>query len=338
MKQWIDVQDQSAVAVVRRFAQRLATRHDWPKLRVDELAIVATEATTNILRYAGKGRVLIDALPEPEGDQIVMVFTDRGPGISDLDNMLQDGVSSGDSAGLGLGAIKRLSNTFDIFTGPEIGTTIVCSFTKGAAAPTYGVDAIGLRVCHPNERVCGDHFLLRQTPKATDVLICDGLGHGPEADAAGQEVVQTVLHSRASNSEPGAVMGEVTEKLVGKRGAVAALVHIEQAPSQMTLRYAALGNIATLRVRGGEIKRLPVRDGRIGARSTRGYEESFDLEPGDLLILHSDGLRTLRDGFLPQGLLHKSPLLIAGFLLERAFRGRDDASIVVLRIAREAVR
>jgi len=336
MKQWIDVQDQSAIAVVRRFAQRLATRHGWPKLRVDELAIVATEATTNILRYAGKGRVLINAMPEPEGEQIVMVFTDRGPGISDLDNMIQDGVSSGDSAGLGLGAIQRLSNSFDIFSGPETGTTIVCSFTKGDAAPGYGIDAIGLRVCHPNERVCGDHFLLRQTPKATDVLICDGLGHGPEADAAGQEVREAVLHSRASNSEPGAVMGEVTEQLVGKRGAVAALVHIAQ--PEMTLRYAALGNIATLRVRGDEIKRLPVRDGRIGARTTRGYEESFDLEPGDLIILHSDGLRTLRDNFLPQGLLHKSPLLIAGYLLDRAFRGRDDASIVVLRVARETLR
>ena len=106
----------------------------------------------------------------------------------------------------------------------------------------------------------------------------------------------------------------------------------------MQLRYAALGNIATLRVRDGAVKRLPVRDGRIGARATRGYEESFELEPGDLVILHSDGLRTLRDGFLPQGLLHRAPLLIAGYLLDRAFRGRDDASIVVLRIPREGLR
>lgn len=336
MKQWIDVQDQSAIAVVRRYAQRLAMRHGWPQLRIDELAIVATEATTNILRYAGKGRVLINAMPEPECNQIVMVFTDRGPGISDMDNMFQDGVSSGDSAGLGLGAIRRLSDSFDIFSGPETGTTIVCSFSNGDPASGYGIEAIGLRVCHPNERVCGDNFMLRQTPKATDVLICDGLGHGPEAAEAGQEVLDAVLHSRASNSEPGAVMGEVTEALVGKRGAVGALVHV--ALPQMTLRYAALGNIATLRVRGDEIKRLPVRDGRIGARATRGYEEDFALEPGDLLIMHSDGLRTLRDGFLPQGLLHKSPLMIAGYLLDRAFRGRDDASIVVLRVSREALR
>lgn len=138
MKQWVEVQDQSAIAVVRRAARSLAARHDWPKLKVDELAIVATEATTNILRYAEKGRVLIDAPAEGKGGEIVMIFTDRGPGISDMDHMFQDGMSSGDSAGLGLGAIRRLSTGFDIFSGPEVGTTIVCSFAKEAPAPPMG--------------------------------------------------------------------------------------------------------------------------------------------------------------------------------------------------------
>ena len=335
MIQWVEVQDQSAIAVVRRAARRLAAEHGWPKHRTDELAIVATEATTNILRYAEKGRALINAPAEGKGDKIVMIFTDRGPGISDMDHMFQDGMSSGGSAGLGLGAIRRLSNDFDIFSGPEVGTTIVCSFVKNSTpCPTHGVEAVGLRVCHPNEEECGDDYLLRQTPKATDILLCDGLGHGPEAAAASLEVTDAVKATRSFNSEPGAVMYEVTEQLIGKRGAVAALVHIAQ--PQMVLRYAALGNIATLRVRDGAVKRLPVRDGRIGARATRGYEDTFDLEPGDLMILHSDGLKTLRDSYLPQGLLWKSPLLIAGYLLDRAFRGRDDASIVVIRIARDA--
>ena len=48
--------------------------------------------------------------------------------------------------------------------------------------------------------------------------------------------------------------------------------------------------------------------------------------------MYSDGLKTLRDADLPPGLLHRSPLLIAGFLINRSFRGRDDASIVVARI------
>ena len=100
MNQWIEVADQSAIAVVRRAAQSLAAHHGWPRLRIDELAIVATEATTNILRYAGKGRVLIDMFPKAGGEQMVLVFTDRGPGISDMDHMFQDGMSSGGSAGL----------------------------------------------------------------------------------------------------------------------------------------------------------------------------------------------------------------------------------------------
>ena len=202
MKQWVEVQDQSAIAVVRRAARRLAAQHDWPKHRTDELAIVATEATTNILRYAEKGRALINAPAEGKGDKIVMIFTDRGPGISDMDHMFQDGMSSGDSAGLGLGAIRRLSDEFDIFSGSEVGTTIVCSFAKDSPpCATHGVEAVGLRVCHPNEEECGDDYLLRQTPKATDILVCDGLGHGPEAAAASLEVTEAVTATRSFNSE-----------------------------------------------------------------------------------------------------------------------------------------
>ena len=59
------------------------------------------------------------------------------------------------------------------------------------------------------------------------------------------------------------------------------------------------------------------------------------MRAGDVLILHSDGLKTLREAHFRPGLLHKSPLLIAGFLLDRAFRGRDDASIVVIRLTGE---
>ncbi len=336
MNQWVEVQDQSAIAVVRRIARRLAIQCEWPEVRADELAIVATEAATNILRYAERGRVFLDVIPHAGGDQIAMVFTDRGPGIGDIDTMFQDGESSGDSAGLGLGAIRRLSGSFDIFSSADTGTTIVCTFTASGAPVSGDIEAIGLRVCHPNEQECGDNFMLHQTAGATDILLCDGLGHGPEAAAASEEVLSAAQDIRKSTSEPGAIMGHVTEQLIGKRGAVAAIVHIAQ--PEMVLSYAGLGNIATICIGAEGVKRLPVRDGRIGARTTRGYEETVALENGDLVILHSDGLKTLRDVYFPPGLLRKSPLLIAGFLLDRAFRGRDDASIVILRIARDAER
>ncbi|ANT62959.1 hypothetical protein AYJ57_21010 (plasmid) [Salipiger sp. CCB-MM3] len=336
MNQWVEIDDRSAVAVVRRLARRHGQEIGLSEVRIDELAIVATEATTNILRYADRGRALIDVVQRGGQKSVALVFTDKGPGISDADRMFQDGESSTDSAGLGLGAIRRLSDTFDIFSSPDFGTTIVCTFSAAAGPTAPGIELAGLRVCHPLEQQCGDDFLIRETKGATDILMCDGLGHGPDAAAASEEVFEAAWAAGGLSAEPGQTMRQITEKLVGRRGAVAAIVHVAQ--PQMVMSYAGLGNISTIRIGETGVQRMAVRDGRIGAGPTRGYEETLELMANDLVILHSDGLKTLREAHFPPGLLRKSPLLIAGFFLDRAFRGRDDASIIVLRVTQEPER
>lgn len=328
MKRWIDIGDRSAAAAIRRLARRYAGKIGMSGTRQDELAIVVTEAVTNILRYAERGRALVQMINHPAGDRLALIFSDKGPGIADIDRMFQDGESSTDSAGLGLGAIRRLSDSFDIFSSAEDGTTIVCTFAAQNTPVSTAIDAIGLRVCHPGEDVCGDDWLLRQTPKSTEIILCDGLGHGHRAAEASAELIAA---AKEVSTDPGSTMKHAAERLVGTRGSVAAIVRISE--PELYLTYAALGNIATLCISAQGIKRLAVRDGRVGGAPSRGFEEELQLSPGDLVILHSDGLKTLRDTHLRPGLLHRSPLLIAGFLLDRAFRGRDDASIVVARIS-----
>ena len=107
MNQWVEIDDRSAVAVVRRLARRYGAEIGLSERRLEELAIVVTEASTNILRYAERGRALASMTRAPGVAQLVLIFTDRGPGISDVDRMFQDGESSTDSAGLGLGALPR---------------------------------------------------------------------------------------------------------------------------------------------------------------------------------------------------------------------------------------
>ncbi|OSP54380.1 ATP-binding protein [Pseudoruegeria sp. SK021] len=331
MKKWIEIDDRSAIAALRRLARRYATSIDLPERRLEEMAIVVTEAATNVLRYAERGRALIEVIHAPGVEKIVLVFTDHGPGIGDMDRMFQDGESSSGSAGLGLSAIRRLSDTFDIFSSAADGTTIVCTFDRQNSPPNAAVlDIEGLRVCHPAESVCGDDWMLRQTPEATDVLVCDGLGHGSRAAEAAAELIQGATNHAA---DPAATITALSADLVGHRGAVAAMIRIHMA--DLTMAYSALGNIATLCIGATGIRRLAVRDGRIGGQATHGFEDTIQLAPGDILILHSDGLKTLRDKNFAPGLLGRSPLLIAAFLLDRAFRGRDDASIVVARLKAE---
>ena len=328
MKRWIDIDDRSAIAAIRRLARRHASLLDFSEQRIEELSIVVTEATTNIVRYAGNGRALIDVINVPGIRKLVLLFTDNGPGIDNIDLMMQDGASTSASAGLGLGAIKRLSDTFDIFTSPENGTTIVCSFEVENVfdkVPALEVDA--LRVCHPAENTCGDGWMIRNHPSHVDILLCDGLGHGPMAEEASIEVIELARRHIAPPSE---TIEMLAASLSGHRGAVAAMIRIGLEDG--LLSYSGLGNITTLCVGSDGIKRFPVKDGRIGGAPTSGFDETRQLEDGDLVIMHSDGLVTLREAALSPALLSRSPLLIAGYLLDRMFRGRDDASIVVIRV------
>jgi serine/threonine-protein kinase RsbT len=58
------------------------------------------------------------------------VFEDQGPGIADVERALQDGFSTGNGLGLGLGGARRLSNEFEIESKPGAGTRVAITRWK----------------------------------------------------------------------------------------------------------------------------------------------------------------------------------------------------------------
>jgi anti-sigma regulatory factor (Ser/Thr protein kinase) len=94
----------SDISAARRAGQKLADALGFDAVRAGRLAIIVTEAGTNILKHAGEGTLYImpsqtaAALP---GVDVVAI--DNGPGIADLAFSLQDGVSTAGTAGTGLG-------------------------------------------------------------------------------------------------------------------------------------------------------------------------------------------------------------------------------------------
>jgi serine/threonine-protein kinase RsbT len=51
-------------------------------------------------------------------------FSDRGPGIPDLEQAMTDGFTTGSGLGLGPPGSKRLVDEFEIDTGPGQGTAV----------------------------------------------------------------------------------------------------------------------------------------------------------------------------------------------------------------------
>ena len=329
MRHVVDITDPSAVAEARRLTRALADEVGLDETRIASLAIVVTEMATNLLRHARGGQLLLQ--PQPGGGaRVSLAAIDSGPGIPDLDQALADGFSTGSSAGGGLGAMRRLADSFEIRSTPGQGTVAVCGF--GAAPVLAGVEIGGFLANYPGERACGDGLFARDIGGRVDLFAVDGLGHGARAETAAAEAIEGLGALRGE--DPARILSELSARLAGSRGSVAALAQIEAAEGK--LRLAGIGNIAALLVRpGGQVRRLISREGRIGGAVRMPPVETETMRPGDVLILHSDGLSTLRSHSDLPSLTGMSCAMIAAHLIRDRGKGRDDCCALVARLAVE---
>ncbi|GAA3953012.1 ATP-binding protein [Allohahella marinimesophila] len=84
----------------------------------------ASELARNTLRYGGGGEVSIHHIDEFDRKGVMLVFSDKGPGIEDIALALTDGYTSGGGLGLGLSGAKRLVDEFELDTRVGEGTSV----------------------------------------------------------------------------------------------------------------------------------------------------------------------------------------------------------------------
>lgn len=95
---------------------------------IRKVAITMYEAEINMVIHAEGGTIDVEITPE----EIHLVFTDKGPGIPDIEKAMQEGFSTashevqelGFGAGMGLPNINKNSDTLKIETEIGIGTKI----------------------------------------------------------------------------------------------------------------------------------------------------------------------------------------------------------------------
>jgi anti-sigma regulatory factor (Ser/Thr protein kinase) len=108
-----------AQAAIGRFAAAIGfeRRAQW------EITIAASEAGTNMVKYAGGGRLTLRRIHNPRPG-LRLEARDFGPGIADLERALEDHISESSDTrtrepgscrglGVGLGAIQRLMDTLE---------------------------------------------------------------------------------------------------------------------------------------------------------------------------------------------------------------------------------
>ncbi|MDB6028728.1 MAG: putative anti-sigma regulatory factor, serine/threonine protein kinase [Verrucomicrobiales bacterium] len=331
----LPVSEASAAGEARRVAMGLAEDLKFHSVKVGEVGIIVTELANNLWRHAGEGEIVFRTLSAPGrlpsarhimGLEILSI--DKGPGMPDVERCLRDGFSSGGSAGIGLGAISRLSSFSEIYTRPRQGTVSISQIWATPLPKTFfsaaEIGAVCLQI--KGQQVCGDAWAEKTTEAGQQLLLVDGLGHGPGAAQASDTAVEVFLEKNLPAKE---MIEALHLALKTSVGAVVGLVEIT--PRGRTFSFIGLGNIAGRVSNGEERKSLLSHNGTVGVALHSVRQENYPWRNNSLLVMHTDGISGKWDLENYPGLSSRHPSVIAGVIYRDFRRDRDDASVIVMR-------
>jgi anti-sigma regulatory factor (Ser/Thr protein kinase) len=292
-------------------------------------ALVVTELGSNLLKHAGGGEVLLRSLDDGDHRGLEVSALDRGPGIANVTESLRDGASTAGTPGTGLGAVRRLSSCFDIYSLSGAGTAVLAQlWGNHKPRPAAGRLDVGA-VClpKPGEEISGDAWMAQQRGSRNVIAVADGLGHGPLAAEASRMAMRVIRQHVADGPERRMVA--VHAGLKSTRGGAVAVAEVDL--GRNIVRFCGLGNISAVILSDGSERRLVSQNGTAGHTAGRISEFTYPWPSGALLVLHSDGLATRWDFGSYPGLARRHPSLIAAVLYRDFNRGRDDVTVVVAR-------
>lgn len=298
----------------------------------EELALVAKELGTNLLRHAGHGKLILTAIQTGARKGIQIESDDSGPGIANIDQALADGFSTAGGLGLGLGTVNRLMDELDIHSAARAGVHVLCRRWLRPRSPVIYRHAIAFGAATRSRRVFeenGDSFIMKQWEGHALVGVIDGLGHGPLAHRAAQTARQYIEQHYDQPLER--VFQGVGRACRSTRGVVMALAVFDG--SNGKLRVASIGNIEMRLIGGNEAFRPVVRRGIVGFNAPDAVCTEHVWDSKRLLILHSDGVAAHWDWNDFKDLAPESPDVIAQKLLRELGKPDDDATVIVARSA-----
>lgn len=323
----LPVSDVTQVGEARRALVALGARLGFDEVLSGKLAIVVTEAAGNLVKHAHGGELVVRELgPGRRGLEVIAL--DRGPGIADVARALQDGYSTSGTPGGGLGAIRRLTDEFDLYSSPGRGTAVFSRVVADDRAPGPIPRLQAGAICLPmaREEVSGDAWDVRHTPEGARLLVVDGLGHGPDAHRAARRVMAAAFEERGG---PGAVVGACHDALRSTRGAALAVAEVHAARSRV--RYAGVGNVTGSILGAARRQNMVSVNGTAGQGTLRVREFEYSWDPASVLVMASDGLGTRWSLDDYPGLASRHPALVAAVLYRDHGRGRDDVTVLAVR-------
>lgn len=322
------VQSESAVILLRSRLLSIAQRMGFSEMKRENMALVVSELVSNQIKHAG-GRGLLQIWQQP-GLCLDVLALDFGPGIVNLRLAEEDGYSTVNTLGKGLGSIRRLSDEVAIYTQPEnpgakrwSGTAIMARFKlQQARASSFRVGMFSRALS--DERFNGDRIYLLQNGERVRWLHLDGLGHGEIAYETTSGLGGHVAHSQDMAN----MLAAVDHQLVGSRGAVGIAGELDLA--RRTVELQGVGDMHAHVFEREEMHNVSFAPGILGREHKAPSLFRLGFGQGALVVTASDGIRRNWETSSFPGLFHQHPQLIAYVVGNIMGRISDDQSLCIV--------
>lgn len=326
------VADRSYFALLKKEIHTLAVSAGFSEGRVGEIDIIVSEMVTNLVKHAGEGQVWVKLIEQGSTQGIEIISVDNGPGMSDVSRMVADGVSTTNTLGHGLGAMKRLADVFQIYSQKEWGTVILVRIFEKALPyrkklPVAEISSVVLP--KPGEDACGDGFFFTQTKDFIRLFLGDGLGHGPDAAHAVQTAGNAFLASEMT--DPVEIIRYLHPAVKKTRGLVGTVAVFDV--KARGWRICGVGNISTKIISPSSLKNHLSYNGIIGLNVPKTLNvQEMAYEKGQQVILCSDGIKSKWDIVRYPAITRYDLSIVAATIIKDFARLTDDMSVAACKL------
>lgn len=338
----IRIEEPHEVSLARREIANFSKKIGFKEKEIEQISLAVTELGENLIKHeTDKGVIKYFYFEEGLKSGIEIVSSDRGPGIADINVVIEDGFSSKNSLGIGLGAVKRMMSEFTIknkslnqnsrlIEEKKVGTKIITrkylipenvlasEFTKKTIFSVFSRGKLG-------ELYNGDNYVLKHFNNFTLFSVIDGLGHGRGADLASIEARACILENYDKTLEE--ILNLVHNRLKKTRGAALSIGLIDF--KKMIFKYAGIGNVLTRVYNSLEPIRPVNYNGTLGVALRTYKVMEYNWNVNNVIVMTSDGISTRYNLDDHPEFKYKHPMIIGNNIFKEFGKNHDDATILI---------
>ncbi|HYI98987.1 MAG TPA: ATP-binding protein [Thermoleophilaceae bacterium] len=120
----VSIDSDADLVIARAEARAMAERLGFPRPDPTLIATAISEVARNIVVHVGSGEIVLRPFQDSARYGLVVVASDEGPGIRDIEAALRDAYSGRSGLGLGLPGARRLMDEFEVVSDADTGTTV----------------------------------------------------------------------------------------------------------------------------------------------------------------------------------------------------------------------